>query len=272
MERRPVLITLTTDFGLQDPYVGQLKGALLKRCPAATIVDLTHAIPAWDAAAAARAIRSSYQYFPDGTIHLIVVDPGVGGRRSILVASGDGHFFIAPDNGILSMLVADSKIETIHRCDRPEFFPSSASATFHGRDIMAPIAAALAVSPDLARFGPVMEPESIQMISVRKSVWKDDCVCGRVQWIDHFGNVHTSIQADDIAYRLAAFDFLQIGEHRISQFGRTYEDAPSGSLLVLIDSVGYVEIAANQASAAALVGCIPGDPVTVCFLSTGINV
>ncbi|MDY0391462.1 SAM hydrolase/SAM-dependent halogenase family protein [Desulfobulbus oligotrophicus] len=266
MEKALVLITLTTDFGLQDPYVGQLKGALFKGYSAITVVDLTHAIPAWDVAAAARVIRSSYHYFPDGTIHLIVVDPGVGGQRALLVAAGDGHFFVAPDNGVLSMLVADNRIDTIHRVERPDFFRSSVSATFHGRDIMAPVAAVLAASTNLEQFGPAVEPGSIRTILVPESVRKDGCVSGQVQRIDHFGNIQTSIQAGDVVFEPSAFDFLQIGDHRISQFVRTYQDAAPGSLLVLINSSGHVEIAANQASAAERIGCIQGDPVTLHLL------
>ena len=155
MGNNSAIFTLTTDFGLQDPYAGQLKGALLKGCPSATIVDLTHAIPAWDVVTAAVTIRTSYTFFPPATIHLIVVDPGVGSQRAILAAAGDGHFFIAPDNGILSLLVADHKIESIHRVEQPAFFPATVSPTFHGRDVMAPVATALARVTRLGRFGPL---------------------------------------------------------------------------------------------------------------------
>ena len=150
MGNKSAIFTLTTDFGLLDPYAGQLKGALLKGFPSATIIDLTHAIPAWDVVTAAVTIRTSYAFFPAGTIHLIVVDPGVGSQRSILVAAGDNHYFIAPDNGILSLLVLDHKIETIHRVEHPDFFGAAVSPTFHGRDIIAPVAAALAQGTGLA--------------------------------------------------------------------------------------------------------------------------
>lgn len=268
MDKPPVFLTLTTDFGLQDPYVGQLKGALLKGCPNATIVDLTHAIPAWDVATAAITIRTSYRFFPDGTMHLIVVDPGVGSQRAILVAAGDGHFFIAPDNGVLSLLVADKRIESIHRVEQPEFFPASASATFHGRDIMAPMVAALAASRDLEQFGPAVQPRSIRMAIVPSSFHEAGCVHGQVQRIDHFGNIRTSIKAGGSHFTPATFGSLEIAGQRISLFARTYQEAPVGALLVLIDSSGYVEVAANQASAAERLASVPGDPVTIHLLAT----
>ena len=268
MEKPPVFLTLTTDFGLHDPYVGQLKGALLKGCRAATIIDLTHAIPAWDAATAAITIRTSYRFFPDGTIHLIVVDPGVGSQRALLVAAGDGHFFIAPDNGVLSLLVADKRIESIHRVERPDFFPASASATFHGRDIMAPVAAALATSTSLEQFGPAVSPRSIRMAIVPSSFHEAGCVHGQVQRIDHFGNIRTSIKAGGSHFTPATFDSLEIAGQRISRFARTYQEASVGALLVLIDSSGYVEVAANQASAAERIACAPGDSVTIRLLGT----
>jgi S-adenosyl-L-methionine hydrolase (adenosine-forming) len=194
MGNTSTIFTLTTDFGLLDPYVGQLKGALLKGCPSATIIDLTHAIPAWDVDAAAVTIHTSYAFFPSGTIHLIIVDPGVGSRRSILVAAGDTHYFIAPDNGILSQLVLDRTIETIHRVEHPDFFGTDVSPTFHGRDIMAPVAAALAQGVGLAYFGPVVSPSAIRMIIVPSVLAEAGCLHGQVQRIDHFGNVRTSLR------------------------------------------------------------------------------
>ena len=263
MEKSATIFTLTTDFGLQDPYVGQLKGALLTGCPSATIVDLTHAIPAWDVVTAAVTIRTSYRFFPAGTIHLIVVDPGVGSQRAILTAAGDGHFFVAPDNGCLSLLVADHKIEAIHRVEQPLFFSAAVSPTFHGRDVMAPVAAALARTNGLEQFGSPVSLESIQMAIVPSAVHAAGCLQGQVQRIDHFGNIRTTIRADGNRFDPAVFGFLEIGNQRISQFVHTYQQADMGSLLVLIDSSGFLEIAANQANAAELIGCAPGDPVIV---------
>jgi len=269
MGNEPTVITLTTDFGLQDPYVGQMKGAILKGCPAAAIVDLTHAIPAWDVAAAAVTIRTSYHFFPPGTIHVIVVDPGVGSERAILAAAGDGHFFVAPDNGCLSLLAADRKIESVHRVEHPAFFVSAISPTFHGRDIMAPVAAALARIGDPGQFGPAVSPASIRMVAVPQALHVAGSLVGQVQRLDRFGNIQTTIRADSGQFDSALFGYAEIDGQRISRFARAYHEVPPGELLVLAGSSGYLEIAANQASAAALIGCRSGDPVTVHLARTG---
>jgi S-adenosylmethionine hydrolase len=259
----PVIITLTTDFGLQDPYVGQLKGALLKGCPSATLIDITHAIPPWDVVTAAVAIRTSYGFFPLGSIHLIVVDPGVGSQRAILAAAGDGHFFIAPDNGILSLLAADHKIETVHRVEDSAFFPTSVSPTFHGRDIMAPVAAALARGRALCDFGAAVPPQALAPTIVPSAVQEPGCLRGHVQSIDHFGNIRTTLRVGHGHLDPAVFDFLEISGRRITQLARTYNEVPVGALIALIDSSGYLEIAANQASAAQILGGSRGARVTV---------
>jgi S-adenosylmethionine hydrolase len=263
MDNSPAIFTLTTDFGLQDPYVGQLKGAILKGCPAATIIDLTHAIPAWDVVTAAVTIRTSYRYFPAGTVHVIVVDPGVGSERAVLAAAGDGHFFVAPDNGCLSLLGADQRIESIYRVDQPAYFAATISPTFHGRDIMAPVAAALARTGDLTQFGPAVELANIRMVIAPAVIRAAGSLQGQVQRIDHFGNIRTTIRAGSGRFDPAALAFVEIGDQRISRWVRSYHEAEPGVLLVLIDSSGYLEIAANQASASELIGCAPGDPVTV---------
>ena len=263
MGKQPIVITLTTDFGLEDAYVGQLKGAILKNCPAAAIVDLTHAIPAWEVVTAAVTIRTSYHFFPSNTIHLVVVDPGVGSDRAILVAAGDAHFFIAPDNGCLSLLVADRIITSIHRLEHPARFNPAISATFHGRDIMAPVAAALARTGDPSQFGPAVVPASIQMASLPQTVMAAGSLTGQIQKIDHFGNLLTTIRADSGWLVFDSFAGAELGGQRISRLVRSYHQAPPGELLVLVNSAGYLEIAANQASAAAMTGCRPGDPVVV---------
>jgi S-adenosylmethionine hydrolase len=257
---RPI-ITLTTDFGLQDSYAGQLKGALLKGCPDATLIDITHAIPAWDVVTAALTIRTSYAFFPSGSIHLVVVDPGVGGQRSILVAAGDGHFFIAPDNGILSALVVDRKLEVVHRLENRNALNVSVSPTFHGRDIMAPVAAALANGGALHDFGDTVALDAINLTNVPSAVAEDDCLHSQVQRIDHFGNIRTTIREGH--WESASFHYLEIAGQRITTLARTYSEVAPGALLALFDSAGYLEIAANQASAAEILGSSPCDRIIV---------
>lgn len=274
MDRAPErpIISLTTDFGLQDTYAGQLKGALLKGCPSAALVDLTHAIPPWDVVTAAITIRTSFAFFPVGTIHLIVVDPGVGGGRSILAACGSGHQFVAPDNGILSLLVADQKLERAHRVEHPEFFRPGASPTFHGRDVMAQVVAALAQGRPLEDVGPAADIRHLVTAIVPATVPGTDCLHGQIQRIDHFGNIRTTIRGGRGGFDPAGFAGLDIGGQRINTLARTYAEARPGQLLALLDSSGYLEVAANQASAAEILDCAPGDPVTLHLKQCQINI
>lgn len=263
MHTTPAVITLTTDFGLMDPYVGQLKGALLTACRTLTIVDLTHAIPPWDVVAAAMALRTSYAFFPPGTVHLAVVDPQVGSRRSILAAAGDGYFFVGPDNGLLSLLVKDGRIEVLHRLINPVFLSPSASSTFHGRDVMAPLAAYLAGGGSLTDVGPAIAPQDAVMLTEPLVSRQNHRLHGQVCHVDHFGNIRTSIGGSHAAADLRTFAGLEINGRRIAHLAKTYSDAAPGALLVLIDSSGYLEVAANQANAALLLGSSIGDEVIV---------
>ncbi|MBM9536395.1 SAM hydrolase/SAM-dependent halogenase family protein [Desulfobulbus alkaliphilus] len=265
MHSIPAVITLTTDFGLTDPYVGQLKGALLKGCRTATIVDLTHAIPPWDVAAAAITVRTSYVFFPSGTVHLAVVDPQVGSRRPILAAAGDEHLFVGPDNGILSLLIKDGRIEVLHRLTNPVFFSSPVSCTFHGRDIMAPLAAYLAGGGSLADIGPAVAPRDVIMISEPSVSRQGHRLHGQVRHIDHFGNIRTNIPCCSSSVDLCTFVGLEIGGCWLPHLVRTYSEVAPGGLLVLVDSSGYLEIAANQANAALQLGSTIGDEVIVHF-------
>ena len=266
MEHIPPLITLITDFGLTDSYVGQLKGVLLKGCPLATLIDITHAVPSWDVTAAALTIQTSYPFFPAGTVHLIVVDPGVGGQRSILAAHGDGQFFVCPDNGILTFLVQEGKIESAYRIEHPLRAGNRVSPTFHGRDIMAPVAAALAGGAAIAAMGEAIDPERLEQIVLPEPVWRGGQLQGQVLGVDHFGNIRTSIRAKGGLFDRRAFLFLEIKGHRITDLVTTYSEAPVGALVALVDSSGFLEIAANQAKAAGLIGCEPGDGLVVEFV------
>lgn len=262
MEHGAPLITLTTDFGLNDPYVGQLKGTLLSCCPTATIIDLSHAVPAWDLLAAAIVIHSSYAYFPPATVHLIVVDPGVGSSRNIVAAQGEGHFFVCPDNGILSLLLAEDKIEAACIINYPTMGAGAVSPTFHGRDIMAPVAATLAQGRAISELGDERAPECLQRLPSWQPQRIDQGWQGRVLGIDHFGNLRTSIRAQDLPEQ-GGFIALEINGQCLERLVTTYSEIPDGAPAVLIDSCGFLEIAANQGSAAQLVGGATGDLVTV---------
>ncbi len=262
------IITLTTDFGLEDPYVGQMKGAILKRNISARIIDLTHAITPHDILAGAITIRTSYRYFPDETIHLIVVDPEVGTQRGILAAEADNHLFIAPDNGLLSLLVMDKKMNRIHRVENSSLFPAEVSGTFHGRDIMAPVAAALAAGLPIDRVGPETSFSNCVLLDIPEPKIDNNRISGQMLHIDHFGNIRTNITTRHLSrFQPANFTGITISGHTIYAISSTYSNQPAGELVALIDSSGYLEIAVNKGNAAELTGCAPGESVIVQYNS-----
>lgn len=258
------IITLTTDFGLKDPYVGQLKGAILKRNSEARIIDITHAVPPQDIVTAAITLQTSFHYFPKNTIHMVVVDPGVGSQRAILAAEGDAHLFIVPDNGILSPLLAAGSITSLYRIENSDLYPSEVSGTFHGRDIMAPVAAALAGGLKLSQVGPEVDLDSCIMLNIAKPVIQDDSIEGQVLGIDHFGNIRTNITAACISrFQPECFAGIALRGQIITTITTTYSQCPEGDFTGIIDSSGYLEIAVNKGNASERIGTLAGDPVTV---------
>ena len=251
------IVTLITDFGLQDPYVGQMKGTLLAANREALIVDITHAVSPHDILSAGYALAASYVHFPSGTVHLIVVDPGVGSDRRILAAQGDGHMFICPDNGILSPLLELGKLERVYAVG----YEQPGSYTFHGRDIMAPLAGRLAKGEPCENFGKPVALEDCVTLSAPGAVRKGSTLLGEVIRIDHFGNVRTSLRKEDLEQAGADIREVTIGHSRITSFCRTYAEIVPGLPAILIDSDGFIEIAANQARAADLLEAAVGDQV-----------
>ncbi|HHO48531.1 MAG TPA: hypothetical protein ENN06_08800 [Desulfobacteraceae bacterium] len=262
--RGPNLITLTTDFGLDDPFVGQLKGAILSRNISTRIVDLTHAVAPHDVLGAAMVINAGYPFFPAGSVHVVVVDPGVGSRRIIVALRADDHLFIAPDNGALTLILRDRKVQALHRVANRSLFQPQVSSTFHGRDIMAPVAAALAGGMTLAGVGPEICVEQCRTLEIPRAHHDDSGITGAVTGMDRFGNIRTSITAADLdRHRSAMIAGIEIGANRINTVVSTYSDRPAGELLALIDSTGHLEIAVNRGNAAMRTGCLIGDPVRV---------
>lgn len=258
------LITLTTDFGLQDPFVGQIKGAILRRNINTRIIDLTHAIAAHDILGGAVTIRSSYHYFPKGSVHMIIVDPEVGTQRMIIAMMADDHIFIAPDNGSLTLIMRDKKVQAVHRVSNRALFPSEVSATFHGRDIMAPVAAALASGMTLDQVGPQIDIKDCVQLDIPKTHVDENGITGRVIGVDRFGNIRTTINSSHISrYQPGSFAGIFIGSHQINAISSTYADTAAGELLALIDSAGHLELAMNRGNAAEKTGCKIGDPVTI---------
>lgn len=254
------VITLLTDFGLEDPYVGMVKGAILARFRQATLVDLTHAIPPQDIAAARFWIARSYRWFPAGTLHLVVVDPGVGSARDPLAVEVDGHLFVGPDNGVFADVLAQPGPQRAHRIEPERLGIGELSATFHGRDLFGPAAAVLAASSDgdLERIGRRRELPPLQPPTRTGGI--EGAVSGCVVVVDHFGNLITDIAADQLSSDKTCRVLLGGQAFAVVH---TYAEAVPGQGVALIGSLGTLEIAVRNGSAAELLGVGAGAVVSI---------
>lgn len=257
------VITITTDFGHQGPFVATMKGRILARLPQARIIDVTHEVPVYWPAEAGFWLSRSFEYFPAGTVHVAVVDPGVGTKRDIIALQVEGHAFLAPDNGLLAPVLARAGKAVIHRLDVEgacrRFGLGTPSATFHGRDIFAPLAAEIAAGRvQLAELG--REITDIVPAWVDEPTVSADQVAGVVITIDHFGNLITNIDASLI--QRFADPMVRTGGHEFP-LRRTYGDVQPGQYLGLINSFGVVELARAEQSAAEGLGLGRGAPVLV---------
>ena len=244
------LITLTTDFGTADHFVAAMKGVILGLAPRVRIVDITHEIAPFDISEAGFVIAQAWSWFPKGTVHVVVVDPGVGSSRRPILAAAGGHYFIGPDNGVFSMIydVVPHKVRTI---SNSKLMRTDVSRTFHGRDIFAPAAAYLARKTPPARFGKLITDY------VRSEAAKG----GTILKVDRFGNLITNLHIDRFSgIKTHAFE-LRIGGETIRRLALTYAETKIGELFVIVGSSGYLEIAANQENAARKLGCGSGAPV-----------
>lgn len=258
--RIPPLITLTTDFGQTDHFVGVMKGVILGIEPTARIVDLCHEIPAHQVAEASFVIAQAYPYFPPKTVHVAVVDPGVGTARRPLLVEAGGQYFIGPDNGIFQMVLSREPKAKVRVMTAGKYFLRSISRTFHGRDIFAPAAAHVASGVSPARFGKLIDdyhrPPSEKPIRTARRGWT-----GQVLKVDRFGNLITNFHIDELeGGGLRPFEML-IGLTEIMRIVQNYEELAPGEVAAIVGSSGYLEVVANQASAAKLLGCAAGSPV-----------
>jgi S-adenosylmethionine hydrolase len=260
MSRR--IITLLTDFGMADPYVATMKGAALAVNPDAQLVDISHEIAPQDIADAGYVLAFSYRYFPVGTVHVAVVDPGVGGERRILAAEVEGHLLIAPDNGLLSAVLLERPASRLVHVEKSVFFRHPVSATFHGRDIFAPVAAHLSLGVDLDQMGPrTTRYVQLEAASARTV---GDALDGRVIHVDRFGNLVTNISSEQIAaMEGTGWPHVRVGEAHIGPVRRTYAEAAIGEPLAVIGSSELLEISVNCGSAAGQLGVGRGTPVRV---------
>lgn len=241
------IITLTTDFGLADNFVGVMKGIILGINPEAVLVDLTHEIPRHNIIYAGFTLWSACPYFPPGTIHVAVVDPGVGSARNILGVKAHGQLFVAPDNGLLTpMLDRDPRWEA-RLVQNPAIFLTRVSRTFHGRDIMAPTAAHLSVGFPFAEIGP--EAVDLLRLTAMTPEQTADRITGRVIYVDHFGNLITNVSEDHLSGWPPSDINITAGHLRISGLSSSYASLPADRYLAIIGSTGLVEIARNMGRA-----------------------
>ena len=256
------IITLTSDFGTKDTYVGVMKGVILSINPSATIIDLTHEIPAQNVAVGAWQISKAYSYFPAGTIHLVVVDPGVGSDRRAVISQISDHIFVCPDNGLLSIISKESPIGNSVMIENDSYFLSHISNTFHGRDIFAPVAAYLAAGIAMSEFGPSIE--RLHKINFSHIKFDNSQIEGQIVWIDNFGNAVTNISQQSINQILPNLE-LQISFAHQKIFGlcSAYNQVKTGEAIAIIGSSGHLEISVNQGSAQQLYGLSIGNFVSV---------
>ncbi len=253
------IITLTTDFGLRDPYQGAMKGAILSIDPAAAIMDISHLVASGNVIEGAFVMRSACPYFPDGTIHAGVVDPGVGSERKAVLVQTERYFFIGPDNGLLSLAANGDGIKRVIELENRRFFRKEVSDTFHGRDVFGPVAAHLCLGIDPALLG--RQLDKLSGLDLPMPVISKGMIAGEVIYIDSFGNAITNIRGKEMWNRAG----LEVGIKGLKLKGvfSTYSKAPNGAAVALIGSTGLLEIAVNKGSASDALGIRVGDEVTV---------
>lgn len=251
-------ITFTTDFGFNDWFVGTMKGVILRTAPNASIVDLTHGIAPGDIRAGAFALAAAYHYFPAGTIHVAVVDPGVGSERAGAVIETENYFFVEPDNGVFSFALRGERLRSIHRLENPKFQLTEVSRTFHGRDVFAPAAAHLSRGVPAGQFGPRVH-DLVQLDWPEPAATRSG-LRGEVVHLDHFGNAITNLPASRV---------LASGATKVTVGGKTvplrecYADVPRGKPVAVIGSSGLLEIAINGGNAAKALKLKCGSKVSL---------
>jgi hypothetical protein len=248
------IITLLSDFGLSDVYVGVMKGVIAQINPALTVVDLTHQIPPQNIAAARFSLMNAYPYFPTGTVHIAVVDPGVGSHRRGIALQLDTGFLVGPDNGLFSGVLNQNPVVEAVELTNPKYWRTpTPSTTFHGRDIFASAGAHLASGVPLEQLGEVIDPETLVQLTIPEQTPTASGVAGCIQYIDHFGNLITNIPAADVqgkTWSVAVGDSpTETLRERIIPGSQTYSNQPLGEVVALVGSHGWVEIAVNGGSA-----------------------
>jgi S-adenosylmethionine hydrolase len=256
-----MIITLTTDFGYQDSFVGIMKGVIAGINPQARVIDITHGIPPQDILAGALTLRHSVKYFPPGTIHVAVVDPGVGSARRPLLIRSEGNYFLGPDNGVLSLAVENIPSTYIMHLSNPTYHLHPTSTTFHGRDIFAPAAAHLSLGIPVSAFG---EPwDTIVRLTIPEVVRKERSIEGEIIYIDNFGNLFTNFGEHDLSGQPLENLDIGIGSVRVRGLSRSYAGVQEGDLVAVLNSWGLLEIAVYKDNVQKRIGAKIGTKVEI---------
>jgi len=252
------VITLTTDFGTRDGYAAQMKGVMLSINPHVRLIDATHAVEPFSVQHGALVLKGLSRYFPPGTIHVAVVDPGVGSVRRGLALRCRGQIYIGPDNGLFSMVLSGCGQKEIRQITNPDYMLTDPHPTFHGRDVFAPVAANISAGKSLEAVGPqVQDPVELPVLSVERS---DDGIQGEIIYVDRFGNLTSNIGAEMLTKQVKT---VSVGDAKISGLKRFFQEVPKGAPVALVNSFGFLEIAVNQGNAADALGISTGSRVRI---------
>jgi hypothetical protein len=259
------IITLTTDFGSNDHFVGAMKGVILDIVPEAQIIDICHSVQAFDVLDGALTISQAYSYFPNRTVHVVVVDPGVGTARRPILASCDKYHFVAPDNGVLSLVYAREERMHVRHITAEHYFLQPVSNTFHARDIFAPVAAYLAKEVDGLKFGDEVE-DYVRFNAPKPKTVDGNRLRGVVLKVDRFGNLVTNITPQDAPFLFGPTGKpfkIVVGSREITEIHNAYAEGAPGEVIGILGSMGFLEIAANRGAAAQLTGAGKGADVSI---------
>jgi S-adenosylmethionine hydrolase len=256
------LITLLTDFGLADHFAGAMKGVILGICPTAQIIDISHEVAPYAVTEAGFTLAQAWRCFPEGTMHVVVVDPGVGSARRPILVEADKHYFVAPDNGVLTMLYDEAAKHEVREITASRYFRQPMSRTFHGRDLFAPVAAHWATGVGMTEFGDLIH-DYVRLPFSRPVRTEEGCWLGTILKVDRFGNVITNFVSEEWQRFFGQRFAMTVGERVVSRSGSNYADMPRDSLFVIAGSAGYLEVSLNQGNAARAAGVKAGDPVEI---------
>ena len=259
----PSIIALLTDFGTHDWYVGLMKGVILGVNPSARIVDISHSVPRHSITAASFALIASYRYFPEGTVFVVVVDPGVGTRRRIVCVQCAARLFVAPDNGVLTGVISKEGYETMVIVENHEFFLREVSSTFHGRDIFAPVAGHLSRGLSIKRLGP--ETEEFHRAELPEPEIREGSILASIEWVDSFGNLITNCPRESVADLGARYGavVVRLKDGLEVEMQETYESAATGEPMGIIGSSGYLEVSVREGDASGMLGLTIGDRIVI---------